>query len=265
MQRNLLTRVLTGVLWLPVLLFLIHLGGWGYRGFVLLCVVLGAWEWWRLGRPLAGGGEFALLIVGTAGALLCASELNAEHLGLFLALFASVSCLISLRHSDGRALERIGHLVVGILYVGLLPAFLIRIRALPIGREALFLAYGAVFICDTCAYGLGRTLGRHSLWPRISPRKTWEGAAGGLLGALAAAIAGQAWFAGFLDLASALGFGLIVGTLGQMGDLVESLWKREAGVKDSSRLIPGHGGVLDRFDNIHFIAPILYTYLILVS
>jgi phosphatidate cytidylyltransferase len=98
----------------------------------------------------------------------------------------------------------------------------------------------------------------------VSPRKTWEGAAAGLLAAVGAAALARVWFAGFLGWAAIVEVGLIVGVLGQLGDLVESLWKREAGVKDSSGLIPGHGGVLDRFDNLHFVAPVLYTHLVLV-
>ena len=142
-----------------------------------------------------------------------------------------------------------------------MPSFLLRMRDLPTGREAVLLAYGAVFACDTFAYAVGRLVGRRPLWVRISPRKTVEGALGGLIGALVAALVARWLVPGFLGIAEAIGFGLLVGTLGQMGDLVESHWKREAGCKDSSRLIPGHGGILDRFDNLHFVAPALYAYL----
>ncbi len=100
---------------------------------------------------------------------------------------------------------------------GLLPAFLIRMRALPCGREALYLTYLATFLCDTAAYGVGRTLGRHPLAPRISPRKTREGAIGGLLAAIVAAEVARFWFAGFLSPLEALGFGVIVGVLGKSG------------------------------------------------
>jgi phosphatidate cytidylyltransferase len=261
--RNLIWRVGTGAVFLPVLYVLIQAGGWAYTALVFLVVVVGAWEWWRLGVPAAGPLDLALLVAGALGALQGGADPRPERLAVFLALWLTLVLLAGLRHADGGALRRAGHLTLGVLYVGLLPAFLLRQRALPEGGEALLLTYFTVFACDTAAYASGRLAGRHALWPRISPRKTWEGAAGGLLGALAAAMAGRAWFAGFLSPGAAVGFGLIAGTLGQLGDLVESLLKREAGAKDSSALIPGHGGVLDRFDNLHFVAPALYAYLTL--
>jgi phosphatidate cytidylyltransferase len=262
-QRNLILRVVTGVVSIPVIFFLIHRGGWAYSTFVCAVVAVGAWEWWRLGRTQPGGAELVLLLAGALGALQGGSDPRPERITLFLALYLLLASLLSLRHTDGRAHQRLGHLLLGMLYVGLLPAFLIRIRALPAGRDALMLSYGAVFLCDTAAYAVGRALGRHALWPRISPRKTWEGAIGGLIGALLACVILKYTLAGALGLALALGVGAIAGTLGQAGDLVESLLKREAGIKDSSGLIPGHGGVLDRFDNLHFVAPVIYTYLAL--
>ncbi len=265
MRRNLIWRLLAAITFLPVLLFLMHEGGWAYSALVFVIVTIGAWEWWRLGKSYTGGTDLVLIIAGVLGTLQGGLDPRPERLAIFLAIFLMLSFLIFLRHSDGRAGLRSGHLALGMLYVGLFPSFLIRIRGLPVGWEALLLTYGVVFICDTGAYGAGRAFGRHPLWPRISPRKTWEGAIGGLVGALAASLVGWLWFAEFLSPISAVGLGLIVGTLGQAGDLVESLWKREAGIKDTSRLIPGHGGVLDRFDNLHFVAPILYVYFTLCT
>jgi phosphatidate cytidylyltransferase len=256
-------RLATAAIFLPILFLVVRLGGWAYSGLVLLIVLLGAWEWWRLGRG-RGAGRVPLL-VGAAGACLSAIDPRPDRLGVFWGLLLVAALLDGLRHADGSSARRAGHLVLGALYVGLLPSFLIRMRALPDGREVLYLTYLTVFVCDTAAYGIGRTLGRHALWPRVSPRKTWEGAIAGLVASILTAVACRFWFAGFLGLPAAIGFGLIVGLLGQAGDLVESLWKREAGVKDASALIPGHGGVLDRFDNLHFVAPVLYTYLIIFS
>lgn len=262
-MRNLIWRVGAGVVFLPVLYVLIQAGGWAFAALIFVIVVAGAWEWWRLTAAGGGWAELVLLAAGALGALQGGSDPRPERLAVFLALWLAIALLVELRHADGGALRRAGYLAVGVLYLGLLPAFLLRIRALPAGREALLLTYATVFAADTAAFGVGSLLGRHRLWPRISPRKSWEGAAGGLLGAIVAALVSRAWFADFLSPAAAAGFGLIVGTLGQGGDLVESLWKREAGCKDSSALIPGHGGVLDRFDSLHFVAPALYAYLTL--
>jgi phosphatidate cytidylyltransferase len=261
--RGLIWRVGTGVVFLPVLYILIQAGGWAYTALVFLIVTIGAWEWWRLTLAGRGEAELVLLVAGALGALQGGQDSRPERAVLFLALWLVITLLVELRHADGGALRRAGHLAVGVLYLGLLPAFLLRQRALPMGRETLLLTYATVFACDTAAFGLGSLAGRRPLWPRISPRKTWEGAAAGLAGALVAAMVCRAWFAGFLSPAAAAGFGVIVGTLGQAGDLVESLWKREVGCKDASALIPGHGGVLDRFDSLHFVAPALYAYLTL--
>jgi phosphatidate cytidylyltransferase len=259
--RGLPARVATGAVFLPALVYLVHRGGWAYTGFVLLVVVLGAWEWWRLGRAAGAGSPLALVVAAAAGACLAGSDPRGERLALFLGLLLAVTLVLGLRHADGTSARRAGHLLLGACYVGLLPAFLVRMRALPDGREALYLTYLTALVCDTAAYGIGRALGRHPLWTRVSPRTTREGAIAGLLAAVAAAELARLWFAGFLGPWEALGFGLIVGVIGQTGDLIESLWKREAGVKDASALIPGHGGVLDRFDSLHFVAPVLYTYL----
>jgi phosphatidate cytidylyltransferase len=261
--RNLIWRIGTGVVFLPVLYLLIRAGGWAYAAVVFAIVVVGAWEWWRLTCAGTGLAELVLLVAGALGALQGGQDPRPERLAVFLALWLAVVLLVELRHADGGALRRTGQLVVGTLYLGLLPAFLLRMRALPIGREALLLTYVTVFACDTAAFGVGSLAGRHPLWPRISPRKTWEGAAGGLVGALVAALVCRVWFADFLTPAAVVGFALIAGTLGQAGDLVESLWKREVGCKDTSAVIPGHGGVLDRFDSLHFVAPALYVYLTL--
>lgn len=264
-RQNLIWRVLTGIAFVPALVYMIHQGGWVFSTFIFATVVVGAWEWWRLGRPTAGWVDLVLVTVGALGLLQGAQDARPDRLIPFLAVFFLVMTLLLMRHSDGRAQARAGHILVGMLYVGLLPAFLLRMRALPDGCAAILLTYAVVFACDSAAYGCGRTFGRLPLWPRISPKKTWEGAIGGLVGAVIVAVLGALWFARFLSIPEAIGFGLIVGIIGQCGDLVESLWKREAGIKDSSQVIPGHGGVLDRFDNLHFAAPILFLYLLLCA
>lgn len=264
MWRGFPARLLAAAIFLPILFYLIRIGGGVYAGYVLLVVLLGAWEWWRLGRAAGGGAGLVPLGLGAAGTCLAGIDPHPARAASLAGLLLVASLLLGLRHADGSATRRTGHLLLGALYLGLLPAFLIRMRALPHGAAALYLTYATVFLCDTAAYGVGRALGRHALWPRVSPRKTWEGAIAGAVASIGAAVACRFLFAGFLSWPAAAGFGLIVGVWGQAGDLVESLWKREAGVKDASALIPGHGGVLDRFDNLHFVAPVLYTYLTLL-
>jgi len=119
----------------------------------------------------------------------------------------------------------------------------------------------SIWTCDSLAYFAGRAFGRHKLFERISPKKTWEGSLAGVVGAVGAMVGLQQWLLPYLTIGDAVIIGLIVGIFGQLGDLAESHIKRDAGVKDSSQLIPGHGGVFDRFDSLLFVAPLVYIYL----
>ena len=167
------------------------------------------------------------------------------------------------------------HGVIGMAYIGLLFSSFILLRGLP-GQVTvapfspapggawlmLFVAV-CVWATDTFAYLIGRTVGKHKLAPRLSPGKTVEGALGGLLGAVCAGMAFGHWI--HLSLATGLAVGAIAGTVGQIGDLFESALKRELGIKDFGRLLPGHGGVLDRFDSLLFVAPCAFLYLVLAA
>jgi phosphatidate cytidylyltransferase len=119
----------------------------------------------------------------------------------------------------------------------------------------------AIWVCDSAAFFIGSAFGKHKLFPRVSPNKSWEGAVAGFVFAIVSMIAAKAIFLDILTLTDSIIIGTIVGTVGQIGDLVESLVKRDAGVKDSSAIIPGHGGIFDRFDSLLFTAPVVYIYL----
>lgn len=123
----------------------------------------------------------------------------------------------------------------------------------------------SIWICDSAAFFLGTAFGKHKLFPRVSPNKSWEGAIAGFIFAIITMITAKALLLNELTLIDSLIVGIIVGSIGQLGDLVESLFKRDAGVKDSSALIPGHGGILDRFDSLLLTAPAVYIYLFLFS
>ena len=154
--------------------------------------------------------------------------------------------------------------IAGILYIGWLLSHLVALRGLDEGRNWVLLALLANFGSDTAAFFAGRALGRHHLAPGISPGKTWEGAIAGILGAIIVSLL----FTIPSPLSLPLGYGqaivlgLLVSILGQLGDLVESLFKRNMGVKDSGRLLPGHGGALDRIDSVVFAGVVVYYYVI---
>jgi phosphatidate cytidylyltransferase len=129
------------------------------------------------------------------------------------------------------------------------------------GGYTVLSIFVSIWLCDSVAYFAGRAFGKHKLFPRVSPNKTWEGAVAGFVAAVAGFIACRELLLPYLALRDAVVCGAIIGIFGQIGDLAESLLKRDAGVKDSSTLIPGHGGVLDRFDSLLFVAPLLFFYL----
>jgi phosphatidate cytidylyltransferase len=156
--------------------------------------------------------------------------------------------------------------------VGWLSAHFVLLRELPWsagleyarGGDFVLLAFFVTWSCDTGAYAFGRMFGRVRPWQKISPRKSLEGSIGGLISAVVAAFIAKYWFAPFLRVFDAAALGLLVGVSGQVGDLVESLLKRDARHGDSSDTIPGHGGILDRFDSLYFAAPLVFYYLRMV-
>jgi phosphatidate cytidylyltransferase len=150
--------------------------------------------------------------------------------------------------------------VLAPVYIGLPLGALVGIAAVA-GREAVLVLIGTVALSDTAQYYAGRAFGRHPLAPRRSPNKTIEGAAGGFVVAPAALVAaGAAWLPGIAPVRLVL-LGVLLVAAGMIGDLFESMLKRAAGMKDSSNLIPGHGGVLDRIDALLFAAPIFYFFI----
>ncbi len=167
----------------------------------------------------------------------------------------------------GGVVVRCALLVWMLAYLGLLPAFLVHLRFWPgepaeaRGAAALALVIFVPKCGDIGAYFTGRYLGRHPMTPILSPKKTWEGLAGGLAASMATALVVNAWVPLFGTVAEAALFGLVVGGAGVLGDLAESMIKRDCGAKDASRSVPGFGGILDVVDSILFAAPVAYWWL----
>jgi phosphatidate cytidylyltransferase len=148
------------------------------------------------------------------------------------------------------------------LFVGLGLAYLVGLRGMPgnDGEDLLMLLFVCVIFADTAAFIFGKAFGKHAMAPVISPNKSWEGALAGVAGSVLAALIAHFWFYQRLALPHALLLGAVLGMAAILGDLAESMVKRSAGVKDSSNLLPGHGGVLDRMDSLLFAGPLLYYY-----
>ena len=273
------TRLISAAVLVPIVV-LVLLAGQPWLGLLVLVVAaLAAREVFVLLRdaglqaePLLGIA-IALVIVG--GAWLLGDRLGETWLLVALGVvIAAAGAVLRPDPKDGFAVW-LGT-IFGALYVGLL-AFLLLIAgntgALPAGaplapwldggRAWLVVGVLAVWAYDSGAYLAGRTWGRHPFMAHISPRKTWEGVAGGIALAVAASLV-TLWLAGAW-VPGALLLGPLVGAAAQVGDLAESMLKRAAGAKDSGQLIPGHGGMLDRIDSILFAAPVVYFYLVLVG
>jgi phosphatidate cytidylyltransferase len=129
------------------------------------------------------------------------------------------------------------------------------------GGYTVIAVFASIWMCDTAAYFGGVTLGRHRLFESVSPNKTWEGAVFGFIFSVLTMILAKLLVLGYLTFQHAIVIGVLIGIFGQLGDLIESRFKRDAGVKDSSTLIPGHGGLYDRFDSLVYISPIVYLYI----
>lgn len=157
-----------------------------------------------------------------------------------------------------------GVTVASALYLGVTMSYLVALRQRSDGFNWAITAFMITWACDAMAYFVGRSFGRHKLWPRISPKKTWEGIAGGTVGAIVSGLALGAWLLG-LPAWQGLLLGLLVAVAAPFGDLAESLFKRLANLKDSSQLIPGHGGALDRIDSLLFVFPVVTYFALIVT
>lgn len=161
-----------------------------------------------------------------------------------------------------KALESVAYTLAGVLWVAWLLGHLVLIHGMDEGKFYIFFLLMVIWGGDTAAYYVGKNLGRRKLAPQISPNKTVEGSVGGLGGAIVGALIAKLWFLSELPAGDAVILGVLLGAAGQLGDLSESAVKRSADVKDSGKIIPGHGGLLDRLDSMIFAAPILYYYMI---
>lgn len=261
-RGEIVARVLTGVVGAPALLALILRGGQWFLAALLVATAVLLWEFRRL--VAAGGAAPSLPLLWAAGVgsglLVGRGRADAALVWVFGALLIELAAGLK-EAPESSLLRRAGALALGALYIGVPVGVVGRLWL----RSPLLLVAGFILIWadDILAYVVGVNLGRRRLAVRISPKKSVEGAVGGLIGAVAAAVAASPWLG--VSRGAAAGIGLAVAVAAQVGDLVESALKREAGVKDSGRLLPGHGGLLDRLDSSLFALPVLYLLIMVLS
>lgn len=303
-MSELAKRVLVALIGIPASIGIIYLGGFVFFFVVVLFSNLALWEFYSIPRssnikPDSTLGLVFSSLIQTLFYLLLQSEIKVDAfdvailLLLILAIFPSFLFFNQVFTKQSHPSLTISLTVLGLLWIGVSFCSLMAVRFLPeffrllrtfgdvsqphylfgikypideIWSFKFFIVIlGTIWICDSFAYFIGKAYGKHKLAPTISPKKTWEGAIAGYFGAIFGFFGLSTLFNLGLSLVFQFLFASIVGVIGQIGDLAESRVKREFNVKDSSKLLPGHGGILDRFDSILFVFPSIVLIIILLA
>jgi phosphatidate cytidylyltransferase len=263
-------RVVASIIFIPCFIIITRAGGYHFLLLVDTVIFVAMLEFYRMMeskgiRPY----KFIGILFGLALPLYVVFR-NGIYSNLFLTLgLVTIMCLELSRREVKLAVYHIATTILGVIYVAFLGSHLIMLREFPLtinldysfGSSFVFLAFIVTWAGDTGAYIVGSSLGKHRLAPRVSERKTKEGSLGGLIFSIGGAVAAKYTLAGYLSLWQALLLGLLAGIVGQLGDLFESMIKRDVEIKDASDTIPGHGGVLDRFDSLFFTSPLIYYFI----
>jgi phosphatidate cytidylyltransferase len=268
-----IARLLTAVVLLPILIVSILVD----QLAVLFClmaavaVILGELELWVLARKTQINADRTAQILGGLALLAIfyftepgkLPDLLMVQLVVLLLTVGSLTAAMVRGAPYDRMIPNVGVTLLSVLYVALLGGHLIAVRvgfAPALSRHLLSFFFLVIMGSDIAAYYGGRTFGRHKLAPNISPGKTWEGAAAGMLASLLLAVASHYWFFLNLPLKFALPLAAVMNAMGVLGDLTESALKRSVSMKDTAQFLPGHGGILDRIDSLLFNAPVIYYF-----
>jgi len=267
-------RVLVAALLLPIGIALIFLGGLPYLLLVAFFMSVAVWEYANLFAALGRRPARGLMVLGAMAWLVSRFFVGFRYDAHLLAALVLLTLVYHMADYERGAPESATDFAVslsGMLYIGFIGAYMVSLRQEADGAWWVLLALTAIWVADSGAYFAGRAWGKHKLSPRLSPKKTWEGyLAGVVTGTLTGAALGAAfpWLASHPLAGMSAGYGALLGalvsTLAPLGDLGESLFKRQAGVKDSGNLLPGHGGAFDRVDSWLWAGLIAYYFITFV-
>ena len=263
-------RVITGAVGVPIIILVIWFGHPWFTLLIAAAALAASYEFYRMADFRFRDPLLCLGLLFTLALVLSSHYKNADLLPAVITAAILISLISLLRRpSRETAFRNWAWTMAGAIYVGWMLSYWPNLRGLESGRAWVYLAMLTTFANDTAAFFVGRAKGKHKLLPAVSPSKTLEGAIGGLLSSIVAAVI-------IATVLSRLGqlrtfqywqiilLGFLVSIFAQLGDLVESLLKRNMGVKESGNLLPGHGGVLDRFDSLIFVGAVVYCYAIWV-
>jgi phosphatidate cytidylyltransferase len=268
-KRQLTRRLLTAAVGVPAVIICSLVGGIAFLLAVNFVIGVGLFEFYKM---LESKGIKPYKTVGVVAGLVVAWYVYFQggfYSSLFITLVLIVIMVMELFRRDGElAVFHISSTLFGVFYVGWLGSHIILLRLLgegvpgdDMGGFFVLLAFALAWGADTGAYFTGHAFGKRKLLPRVSPNKSVEGAVGGVVFGVIVALVAKLTFARFLTYGDVAVLGFVSPVMAALGDLVESLMKRDVRIKDTSHALPGHGGMLDRFDSVLFVAPFVYYYL----
>lgn len=266
-MTNLAQRAISATIGIPIVVGLAYLGDWYFVGLAAFVAFIAQNEFYELRKDLMGRRHHAIGLI--LGAMVVVMQFDVPYmLDLGILILLGLLVFDTFQTDEPRIWDQMAWMMVGLLYPAVIISYFVPLREawadtltdlqhfyIPVALMVM------VWSIDTFAYVFGKSFGKHPLAPLISPKKTWEGAAGGFLGGLVAMIIMKITMLTFLSWTDALICAGIVGIGAQLGDLVASRLKRIVGVKDSGKFMPGHGGILDRIDGLILALPLYYVYL----
>lgn len=282
-MKNLILRSITGAIYVALICASVLAGGWYFIVFFGLISIIALNEFYRLSNASTGGENVTTLVVDMVGGLIVCVGLGCVNMSLMppfmtavmggtfftiYMLYLIVRLVMQLYNQENSPLTNMAYSYMGQMYIALPLGLMSMYYTLNDGKALLMTMFIMIWLNDTGAFLVGSMIGKHKLFPRISPKKSWEGFVGGVVFSILAGVIVKLCFPDFFEtisMPSLCGLGLVVGIFATWGDLVESLIKRTLGVKDSGNILPGHGGILDRIDSLLLVVPASLLYLIALT